>query len=83
MKRNRGCGCLVFVPAAIDVLFSVMAVVSIFSDAPISRPRAWVFVMWALILAANAIFSLVFGLPPGPVRDSPDSLMVYITEQEA
>jgi hypothetical protein len=75
MRLNRGCGCLIFVLAAINLVFSVMAIVSIFSDVELSKPRAWVFVMWCLILAANAAVCVLFGLrslrPRGDETDAP------------
>lgn len=62
MKLNRGCGCLVFVLAAINLVLGVMAIATMNSDAPVSKPRAWIYVMWALIMAANAAVCLLFGL---------------------
>ena len=62
MKLNRGCGCLVFVLAAINLVFCVMEFVAMFMDVEPVKPRPATLLLWVGIFAANAVVCLLFGL---------------------
>ncbi len=62
MKLNRGCGCLVFVLAAINLVFCVMEFVAMFMDVEPVKPRPVTLLLWVGIFAANAVVCLLFGL---------------------
>ncbi len=64
MKLNRGCGCLIFVLAAINIVFAIVEFASIFMDIDVeaSKPRTTILVLWVGIFAANAAICILFGL---------------------
>ena len=62
MRLNRGCGCLVFVLAAVNLVFSVMEIAATFMDIDPVKPRTATLVLWAGIFAANAIVCGLFAV---------------------
>ena len=69
MRLNRGCGCLVFVLAAINLVFCVLEIAAIFMDVEPVKPRALTLLLWVGIFAANAVVCILFGLRACAVRD--------------
>jgi hypothetical protein len=75
MRLNRGCGCLIFVLAAVNLVFCVLEIVAIFMDVEPVKPRTVTLLLWVGIFAANAVVCVLFGLRalrrPGDETDAP------------
>ena len=62
MRLNRGCGCLVFVLAVINLLYTVSAIVNIFWDTPVTEVSTPLLVVGVGIFASNTAICVLFAL---------------------
>jgi hypothetical protein len=81
MRPRRGCGCLVLVLAAVDIVFTISATIQAFVQSEPVKASLALSLLSAGILASNVVVCVMFAL--GAFRPGGDGTVPLSIDEEA